>query len=108
MLPIVGTAPSKTPKKRITITASGLDGSVRSGGLGGRDGFVYFGFHSDESPEDVCVCDYLLRKNETIDSSMSNAPGRHFQISYDINSYKYYIKDLKFGSGTFEKLLLKR
>lgn len=30
--------------------------------------------------------------------------GKHFQIVFDVDSYKYYIKDLRLGSGTFKKI----
>ena len=37
----------------------------------------------------------------------NNIIGRHFRIRFDINTMKYYIKDLGCGFGTFKKIIKK-
>ena len=68
-----------------------------------NDGRIYFGFQKDINELDnKPYVDYLLlpKDNDYDDKFI----GIHFQIKYDENNYKYYIKDLGSGYGTFVKL----
>ena len=43
--------------------------------------------------------------NNDINNDINNSIiGRHFRIRFDINTMKYYIKDLSLGFGTFKKI----
>ena len=85
---------------KLHINKDHLDNSLRNE----NDGKIYFGFQKDlnilnEKP----YIDYLLLpKDNDYDSKFI---GIHFQIRYDKNNYKYYIKDLGSGYGTFIKLV---
>ncbi len=85
---------------KLHINKDHLDNSLRNG----KDGKIYFGYQKDlnilnEKP----YIDYLLLpKDNDYDSKFI---GIHFQIRYDKNNYKYYIKDLGSGYGTFIKLV---
>ena len=68
-----------------------------------NDGKIYFGFQKDLNKSDnKPYIDYLLlpKDNDYDDKFI----GIHFQIKYDENNFKYYIKDLGSGYGTFVKL----
>ena len=68
-----------------------------------NDGRIYFGFQKDINELDnKPYIDYLLlpKDNDYDDKFI----GIHFQIKYDENNFKYYIKDLGSGYGTFVKL----
>ena len=68
-----------------------------------NDGRIYFGFQKDINDLDnKPYIDYLLlpKDNDYDDKFI----GIHFQIKYDENNFKYYIKDLGSGYGTFVKL----
>ena len=76
----------------------GLKNSIRNKG----DGFTYFGFQTEESLNTEPFIDYLLGpKDQEYDEQFV---GKHFQIRYDNDTKKYYIKDLGNGFGTFIKL----
>ena len=77
----------------------GLKNSIRNKG----DGFTYFGFQTEESLNTEPFIDYLLGpKDQEYDEQFV---GKHFQIRYDNDTKKYYIKDLGNGFGTFIKLI---
>ena len=77
----------------------GLKNSIRNKG----DGFTYFGFQTEESLNTEPLIDYLLGpKDQEYDEQFV---GKHFQIRYDNDTKKYYIKDLGNGFGTFIKLI---
>ena len=77
----------------------GLKNSIRNKG----DGFTYFGFQTEESLNTEPFIDYLLGpKDQEYDEQFA---GKHFQIRYDNDTKKYYIKDLGNGFGTFIKLI---
>ena len=68
-----------------------------------NDGKIYFGFQKDLNELDnKPYIDYLLlpKDNDYDDKFI----GIHFQIKYDEKNFKYYIKDLGSGYGTFVKL----
>ncbi len=72
-----------------------------------RDGIVYFGFFSPEDEnskdENNNKIDFLIKPKD--DNYESRFVGKHFQIKFNPNDLKYYIKDLGFGYGTFAKLM---
>ena len=77
----------------------GLKNSIRNKG----DGFTYFGFQTEESLNSEPYIDYLLGpKDQEYDEQFI---GKHFQIRFDNDTKKYYIKDLGNGFGTFIKLI---
>lgn len=79
----------------LKINSLGLENSCR----GKKDGFTYFGFQEDMQNPSI---DYLIRpKDQDYDGRYI---GRHFQIYYNPDFMKYYIKDLGNGFGTFIKL----
>ena len=85
---------------KLHITKDHLENSLRNE----NDGKIYFGFQKDinilnEKP----YIDYLLQpKDNDYDNKFI---GIHFEIRYDENNFKYYIKDLGSGYGTFIKLV---
>ena len=77
----------------------GLKNSIRNKG----DGLTYFGFQTEESLNSEPYIDYLLGpKDQEYDEQFI---GKHFQIRFDNDTKKYYIKDLGNGFGTFIKLI---
>jgi len=85
---------------KIHITKDHLENSLRNM----NDGKIYFGFQKDlnESEERPYIDYLLLPKDIEYDEKFI---GVHFQIKYDENNFKYYIKDLGSGYGTFVKLI---
>jgi pSer/pThr/pTyr-binding forkhead associated (FHA) protein len=84
---------------KIHINKDHLQNSLRNI----NDGKIYFGFQKDLiEPDNKPYIDYLLlpKDNDYDDKFI----GIHFQIKYDENNFKYYIKDLGSGYGTFVKL----
>ena len=84
---------------KIHINKDHLQNSLRNI----NDGKIYFGFQKDINELDnKPYIDYLLlpKDNDYDDKFI----GIHFQIKYDENNFKYYIKDLGSGYGTFVKL----
>ena len=85
---------------KLHINKDHLENSLRNE----NDGKIYFGFQKDinilnEKP----YIDYLLQpKDNDYDNKFI---GIHFEIRYDENNFKYYIKDLGSGYGTFIKLV---
>ena len=85
---------------KIHINKDHLQNSLRNI----NDGKIYFGFQKDLiEPDNKPYIDYLLlpKDNDYDDKFI----GIHFQIKYDENNFKYYIKDLGSGYGTFVKLI---
>ena len=84
---------------QLHIDELGLKNSIRNKG----DGITYFGFQTEESLNTEPYIDYLLGpKDQEYDEQFV---GKHFQIRFDNDSKKYYIKDLGNGFGTFIKLI---
>ena len=84
---------------QLHIDQYGLKNSIRNKG----DGFTYFGFQTEEELNSNPYIDYLLGpKDQEYDKQFI---GKHFQIRYDWDTKKYYIKDLGNGFGTFVKLI---
>ena len=96
--------PNKNTK--IEINALGmLHGSRRKE----KDGITYFGLIEENNSyidtnynEEV---DYIINSNDIGENN--NLIGRHFRIRFDINTMKYYIRDLGCGFGTFKKIVKK-
>lgn len=94
-------------------------GMVQGSKRKANDGFTYFGLveeddqeynddnndNKDNKGKDV---DFEINSNEiNTNTDNSNLIGRHFRIRFDINTMKYYIKDLGLGYGTFKKIVKK-
>ena len=83
---------------QLHIDELGLKNSIRNKG----DGITYFGFQTEDSLNTEPYIDYLLGpKDQEYDEQFV---GKHFQIRFDNETKKYYIKDLGNGFGTFIKL----
>ena len=84
---------------KLHIDKYGLANSIRNK----RDGVTYFGYQSEEELNCNPIIDYLLvPKDQENDQQFF---GKYFQIRFDENIKKYYIKDLGNGFGTFIKLV---
>jgi len=84
---------------QLHIDKYGLINSLRNE----KDGVTYFGYQSEEELNSNPNIDFLLGpKGQEYDEEFM---GRHFQIRFDENTKKYYIKDLGKGFGTFIKLV---
>ena len=84
---------------KLHINKDHLENSLRNE----NDGKIYFGFQKDLNIlNNKPYIDYLLQpKDNEYDNKFI---GIHFEIRYDENDLKYYIKDLGSGYGTFIKL----
>ena len=89
---------------KLHINKDKLENSLRNA----EDGKIFFGYNKDLANNknylsDSVKLDYLLmpKDNEYNEKFI----GIHFVIKYDENNYKYYIKDLGSGYGTFIKLV---
>ena len=101
---------SENSNSTIEINTLGMvQGSKRKA----KDGITYFGLIDEDNSyidtnnnnnQDV---DYIINTNEIINEENNNLFGRHFRIRFDINTMKYYIKDLGRGFGTFKKIINK-
>ena len=101
---------SENSNSKIEINSLGMvQGSKRKA----KDGITYFGLIDEDNSyidtnnnnnQDV---DYIINTNEIINEENNNLLGRHFRIRFDINTMKYYIKDLGRGFGTFKKIINK-
>ena len=84
---------------QLHINQYGLKNSLRDK----KDGITYFGYQTEEDLNINPNIDYLLGpKDQEYDEQFK---GRHFQIRFDKNTKKFYIKDLGNGFGTFIKLI---
>ena len=85
---------------KLHINKDHLENSLRNE----NDGKIYFGFQKDinNSNEKPYIDYLLLPKDADYDDKFI---GIHFQIKYDKNNFKYYMKDLGSGYGTFVKLI---
>jgi len=84
---------------QLHIDQYGLKNSIRNE----KDGITYFGFQTEEDLNANPCIDYLLGpKDQEYDDQFI---GKHFQIRFDKNTKKYYIRDLGNGFGTFIKLI---
>ena len=100
---------SENSNSTIEINSLGMaQGSKRKA----KDGITYFGLIDEDNSyidtnnnnQDV---DYIINTNEIVNEENNNLLGRHFRIRFDINTMKYYIKDLGRGFGTFKKIINK-
>ena len=84
---------------KLHINKDHLENSLRNE----NDGRIYFGFQKDlNALDNKPYIDYLLQpKDNEYDNKFV---GIHFEIRYDEINFKYYIKDLGSGYGTFIKL----
>ena len=80
----------------LLLTPCGAENGLR----GVQDGTTYFGF--EEKPGDHGI-DYVIKPKE--DNYDSRFVGKHFQIKFNTNDMKYYLKDLGHGFGTFIKVI---
>ena len=98
---------SMSSNLKIEINALGMiQGSKRQA----KDGLTFFGLIDENNifdTNDKKDVDYIINTNEVITEENSNILGRHFCIRFDINTMKYYIKDLGCGYGTFKKIAKK-
>ena len=84
---------------QLHIDQFGLKNSIRNE----KDSITYFGYQNEEELNLNPYIDYLLGpKDQEYDEQFM---GKHFQIRFDWNTKKYYIKDLGNGFGTFIKLV---
>ena len=84
---------------QLHIDQYGLKNSIRNE----KDGIAYFGYQTEEDLNTNPYIDYLLGpKDQEYDEQFI---GKHFQIRFDQDTKKYYIKDLGNGFGTFIKLI---
>ena len=84
---------------QLHIDEFGLKNSIRNQG----DGVTYFGFQTEDELNENPYIDYLLGpKEQEYDEQFI---GKHFQIRFDNDTKKYYIRDLGNGFGTFIKLI---
>ena len=90
-------------------------GMVQGSKRNANDGFTYFGLLDDEQEDNNennenknKEIDFEINSNDVnTNNENNNIIGRHFRIRFDINSMKYYIKDLGLGYGTFKKIVKK-
>ena len=90
-------------------------GMVQGSKRNANDGFTYFGLLDDEQEDNNennenknKEIDFEINSNDVnTNNENNNIIGRHFRIRFDINSLKYYIKDLGLGYGTFKKIVKK-
>ena len=92
---------------KIEINSLGMiNGSKRNA----NDGITYFGLIDEEEEEqsndDINnkEVDFVMNNNDINNDINNSIIGRHFRIRFDINTMKYYIKDLSLGFGTFKKI----
>ena len=92
---------------KILINALGMvENSVRKA----YDGNTFFGFLGDENENEND--DEVNNKNNEVDFIVrpkennyeNRSLGRHFRIRFDLNSMRYFIRDLGCGYGTFKKI----
>ena len=75
-----------------------------------NDGITYFGLideNNNINTNENNNVDYNISSNDIITEENSNLLGPHFRIRFDINTMKYYIRDLGCGFGTFKKIIKK-
>ena len=98
---------SLNKNSKIKINPLGMiEGSKRNA----NDGMTFFGLMDEENTDnnnDNKDIDFMINSNDIINEENSNLLGRHFRIRFDINTMKYYIKDLGCGFGTFKKIIKK-
>ena len=101
---------SENSNSKIEINTLGMvQGSKRKA----KDGITYFGLidednsYIDTNNNNNQDLDDIINTNEIINEENNNLLGRHFRIRFDINTMKYYIKDLGRGFGTFKKIINK-
>ena len=90
-------------------------GMVQGSKRNANDGFTYFGLLDDEQEDNNennenknKEIDFEINSNDVnTNNENNNIIGRHFRIRFDINTMKYYIKDLGVGYGTFKKIVKK-
>ena len=80
----------------LKLTPYGIENGIR----GVQDGITYFGFEEKKGEHNI---DYIIKPKE--DNYDSRFIGKHFQIKFNTNDMKYYLKDLGHGFGTFIKVI---
>ena len=94
---------SLTLQRNLKIEINAL-GMVSDSKRKAYDGNTFFGFidNDSENNENQEVDFVVKQKENKIENN--NTIGRHFRIRFDINTMKYYIRDLGCGYGTFKKI----
>ena len=85
-------------------------GMIHGSRRNANDGVTYFGLIDEYEPEnnnENTNVDFIINSNELINNENNNIIGRHFRIRFDLNTSKYFIKDLGSGFGTFKKIVKK-
>ena len=98
---------SLNKNSKIIINALGM---VEDSKRKANDGITYFGLIDENNNIDTNEnnnVDYNISSNDIITEENRNLLGPHFRIRFDINTMKYYIRDLGCGFGTFKKILKK-
>ena len=106
---IIDVINSTSLDKNLKIEINPL-GMIQGSKRNANDGITYFGLIEDDDPEnnnENSKVDFIINSNELINNEINNIIGRHFRIRFDINTSKYYIKDLGCGFGTFKKIVKK-
>ena len=97
-------------EKNLKIEINPL-GMVQGSKRNANDGFTFFGLIDEEEEEETEEknkdVDFIINTNDINNDMNNNIIGRHFRIRFDINTMKYYIKDLGLGFGTFKKIIKK-
>ena len=109
-------------EKNLKIEINPL-GMIKGSKRNAKDGFTYFGLIDNDIEEEKNEIetnksvketdknkevDFEINSNDiNANNENSNILGRHFRIRFDINTMKYYIKDLGHGYGTFKKIIKK-
>ena len=98
---------SLNKNSKIIINALGM---VEDSKRKANDGITYFGLideNNNINTNENNNVDYNISSNDIITEENSNLLGPHFRIRFDINTMKYYIRDLGCGFGTFKKIIKK-
>lgn len=91
---------SLTSQRNLKIEINAL-GMVSDSKRKAYDGNTFFGYVENENENKEV--DFVVKQRDN-NPENNNIIGRHFRIRFDINSMKYYIKDLGCGYGTFKKI----
>ena len=71
------------------------------------DGNTFFGFLGENDEDGINIknnkeVDFIIKPKDN--NYENRIIGRHFRIRFDLNTMKYFIKDLGCGYGTFQKI----
>ena len=96
---------SLTSQKNLKIEINAL-GMISDSKRKAYDGNTFFGYieNNDENNDNNNEVDFIIKPKDLNNGNNNNIIGRYFRIRFDINTLKYYIKDLGCGFGTFKKI----